>query len=93
MNQLQLILIVVYTACLLYMTVFCLMQLNLLKAYRRQKKNKQTLKPLQEGDHFPMVTVQLPLFNELFVVDRLLDNITSLVYPKDKLQIQVLGIL
>lgn len=90
MNQLQLILIVVYTACLLYMTVFCLMQLNLLKAYRRQKKNKQTLKPLQEGDHFPMVTVQLPLFNELFVVDRLLDNITSLVYPKDKLQIQVL---
>ena len=66
------------------------MQLNLLKAYRRQKKNKQALKPLQEGDHFPMVTVQLPLFNELFVVDRLLDNITSLVYPKDKMQIQVL---
>ncbi|MFN8280325.1 MAG: cellulose synthase family protein [Saprospiraceae bacterium] len=90
MNQLQIILIGVYTACLLYMTLFSMVQLNLLKAYRRQKKNKQILPALQPGDHHPLVTVQLPIFNELYVVDRLLDNITKLDYPKDKLQIQVL---
>ena len=36
------------------------------------------------------MTVQLPLYNELYVVERLLECITALDYPKDKLQIQVL---
>ncbi|NOT38154.1 MAG: glycosyltransferase [Saprospiraceae bacterium] len=90
MNQLQIILIGIYTLCLLYMTLFSMVQLNLLKAYRKQKKNKKPLEPLQEEDHFPTVTIQLPIFNELYVVDRLLDNITKIDYPKDKLQIQVL---
>ncbi|MEP7195130.1 MAG: cellulose synthase family protein [Saprospiraceae bacterium] len=90
MNQLSIILISLYTACLLYMTLFSMVQLNLLKAYRRHKKNKKVLNPLKSGDHFPTVTIQLPIFNELYVVDRLLDNVTKLDYPKEKLQIQVL---
>ena len=38
----------------------------------------------------PPVTVQLPIYNELHVVERLLDAVTRLDYPRDKLQIQVL---
>ena len=38
----------------------------------------------------PMVTVQLPLFNELYVVERLIDSVCNLDYPKDKMEIQVL---
>ncbi len=38
----------------------------------------------------PLVTVQLPVFNEMHVVDRLLDSVAKLDYPQDKLQIQVL---
>src|SRR5215203_381677 len=38
----------------------------------------------------PRITVQLPLFNELYVVDRLLEAITAFDYPSDKLEIQVL---
>ncbi len=41
-------------------------------------------------DELPVVTVQLPLFNEMYVVERLLKAVTALDYPKDKLQIQVL---
>ena len=37
-----------------------------------------------------MVTVQLPMFNELYVVERLITSVTKLDYPKDKLEIQVL---
>ena len=37
-----------------------------------------------------MVTMQLPIFNELHVVTRLLDSVAALDYPTDKLQIQVL---
>lgn len=39
---------------------------------------------------FPFVTVQLPLYNERFVVTRLLDAVANLDYPRDRLQIQVL---
>lgn len=39
---------------------------------------------------YPVVTVQLPLYNELYVVGRLIDAACAMVYPKDKLEIQVL---
>jgi cellulose synthase/poly-beta-1,6-N-acetylglucosamine synthase-like glycosyltransferase len=38
----------------------------------------------------PLITVQLPLFNELYVVDRLLQAVTAFDYPRQKLEIQVL---
>ena len=38
----------------------------------------------------PVITVQLPLFNELYVVDRLLKAVTAIDYPHDKFEIQVL---
>ena len=41
-------------------------------------------------DELPRITVQLPLFNELYVVDRLLKAVTAIDYPHDKLEIQVL---
>ncbi|RPH37255.1 glycosyltransferase [bacterium] len=39
---------------------------------------------------YPVVTVQLPVFNELYVVGRLIDASCTMVYPKEKLEIQVL---
>jgi cellulose synthase/poly-beta-1,6-N-acetylglucosamine synthase-like glycosyltransferase len=39
---------------------------------------------------YPVVTIQLPVYNELYVVGRLIDSSCSMVYPKDKLEIQVL---
>ncbi|MEM8611998.1 MAG: cellulose synthase family protein [Cyanobacteria bacterium P01_H01_bin.105] len=38
----------------------------------------------------PNITVQLPIFNEMYVVERLLQAVTQLNYPSDKLEIQVL---
>lgn len=39
---------------------------------------------------FPIVTVQLPVYNELYVIERLIDAVVQLNYPKAKLHIQVL---
>jgi len=39
---------------------------------------------------YPRVTVQLPIFNEAHVVERLIDHTARMVYPRDRLQIQVL---
>ncbi|HJU53520.1 MAG TPA: glycosyltransferase [Pyrinomonadaceae bacterium] len=41
-------------------------------------------------DELPHITVQLPLFNEMYVVERLLKSITEIDYPRDRLEIQVL---
>lgn len=58
------------------------------------RKNKLKPKTLEElfGDekNYPNVTIQLPIYNELYVAPRLLDAISKIDYPKEKLQIQVL---
>lgn len=51
------------------------------------RKNVHTQK---KWDQLPHVTIQLPMFNESYVVERLIDRIVELDYPKDKLEIQVL---
>ena len=43
--------------------------------------------PLSE---WPVVTVQLPIYNEMYVADRLIDAVCALDYPTDRLEIQVL---
>lgn len=41
-------------------------------------------------DEYPVVTVQIPLYNEQYVITRLIDSVIRLDYPKDKLEIQIL---
>ena len=54
------------------------------------KNSKKKPEPLEKFAELPMVTVQLPIFNELHVVERLIRKVGELDYPKDKLYIQVL---
>ena len=51
-------------------------------------KNRRKVNPTSNG--FPMVTVQLPIFNEKYVAARLIHSVCAMDYPKDRLQIQVL---
>ncbi len=46
--------------------------------------------PPRHFDELPLVTIQLPIFNEQFVIDRLIEAICAIEYPKEKLEIQVL---
>jgi len=66
------------------------MQLNLALAYSKQKNIEPTTCDRIENEDLPMVTVQLPVYNELYVVERLLDSVAKLDYPKNKLEIQLL---
>ncbi len=47
-------------------------------------------KPLGTFAELPVVTVQLPMYNEMYVAERLLEGVAAIDYPKDKLEIQVL---
>ncbi len=54
------------------------------------KNRDRPPQPLAHFDELPVVTVQLPLFNEIYVVERLLKSVSELDYPRERLQIQVL---
>ena len=54
------------------------------------KHRDKEARPVAQFDELPTVTVQLPIFNESIMVERLLRSVSALDYPRDRLQIQVL---
>lgn len=66
---------------------YSIMQLSLLIRYWRRRETKKSVNRLE---NYPHVLVQLPVFNEYYVVERLIDAAVNLHYPKNKLHIQVL---
>jgi cellulose synthase/poly-beta-1,6-N-acetylglucosamine synthase-like glycosyltransferase len=54
------------------------------------KNRKRAPRPHAQFAQLPVVTVQLPIFNEIYVVERLLKSVSELDYPRELLQIQVL---
>lgn len=86
------IIIVVYTIALTLIFIYALAQLNLLSNYlKAQKKQSQAVKfDFSNPNNIPFVSIQLPVYNEMYVMERLLENISKMDYPKDKLEIQVL---
>lgn len=83
--------IIIYGCFLLFIFLYSLVQLNLAMSYKKGcKKLNNILPPTILTDKLPMVTVQLPVYNELYVVERLISTIVNLDYPKDKIEIQVL---
>src|SRR3982074_3606050 len=54
------------------------------------KNRRRATMPAGHFEQLPKVTVQLPIFNEVYVVKRLLKSVSELDYPKELLQIQVL---
>ncbi len=56
--------------------------------YFKNRNKKPARRPSPENA--PVVTVQLPVFNELYVVERLIDAVCAMDYPRDRLEIQVL---
>src|SRR5690606_5146345 len=89
---LESLIIVVYSVALLLIFMYALAQLNLLFNYlsaRKHHKNSPKF-DFSKEEEIPYVTIQLPVYNELYVMDRLLSNIAEMDYPKEKLEIQVL---
>lgn len=80
---------VVYLALTLPLALYALGTLYLLILYITNRHKRPYAPPLAE-DRLPNVTVQLPLYNEHFVAERLIDAVVALDYPHHKLHIQVL---
>lgn len=86
------IIIVIYTVAIVMIFLYALAQLNLLFNYLSAQKNKDKGPKfnLDNPDETPFVTIQLPVYNEMYVMERLLENIAKIDYPQHKFEIQVL---
>ena len=82
------IVLVAYTLVFSGLIAYSLHRGWLLFTYRRLARNGST--PGTWSGPWPSITVQLPIYYERFVVERLLDAVASLDYPRDRLEIHVL---
>jgi len=88
MSPLETAVLGLYFLTLVILAVFGLHRYIMVYLYYRNEGRRARPVPLPE--HLPRVTVQLPLYNEMYVVDRLVDSVTRIRYPKERLEIQVL---
>jgi len=89
LNSFDLALLVPYFLVLLILASYGVHRYVLVYMYYKNRKNR-TSDPPGKFAELPRVTVQLPIFNEQFVIDRLVDAVCKMDYPHDKLEIQVL---
>lgn len=82
------VILIVYFASLCILFGFGCHQAILVYLHSKTKKNKR--KRPKTPDELPKVTIQLPMFNESNVVERLVEAVCAIRYPKEKLEIQVL---
>ena len=78
-----------YFGLLAILSVYGLHRYEVIRTYFKYRK-KLPKGPPTRFERLPPVTIQLPLYNERFVVERLLEEVLKIEYPRELLQIQVL---
>jgi len=78
-----------YFAVMIGLSFYGIHRYTMCYVYYRDRKNYNP-DPPQHFDELPRITVQLPIFNEQFVIDRLIEAVCAMEYPREKLDIQVL---
>ncbi|MDE3167496.1 MAG: glycosyltransferase, partial [Acidobacteriota bacterium] len=78
-----------YFTVLIILSIYGLHRYDVIRTYFKYRKHALN-GPLKHWDQLPPVTIQLPIYNERYVVERLVEECCKIEYPKDLLQIQVL---
>ncbi len=88
MEALKTTVLVAYFSILTILSIYGAHRLWMLWLYYRHKKDVP--QPMGDANYLPVVTVQLAVFNEMNVVERLVDYVAAMDWPKEKLEIQLL---
>jgi cellulose synthase/poly-beta-1,6-N-acetylglucosamine synthase-like glycosyltransferase len=88
MSPAEIAFLLVYFAVLLVLSVYGSHRYHMAFLYYRHKYKLPT--PKGRLETLPRVTVQLPIFNELYVVERLIDSVCAIDYPRELFEVQVL---
>ncbi|MDQ6755443.1 MAG: glycosyltransferase [Bacteroidota bacterium] len=82
------IIVVLYALAILFVLIHSIFDAHLIYHYLHSFGKKK--QPVHSKDFLPFVTIQLPVYNEMYVVERLIDAVAAIDYPADKIEIQVL---
>lgn len=88
-NWFDLALLLPYFAVMVVLSAYGVHRYTLCYHYFKHRKNYNP-NPPKYFDELPQITVQLPMYNEQFVIDRLIEAVCAMEYPREKLEIQVL---
>ena len=88
MTPLETFILAAYFFVLIILAAYGWHRYYLVFVYMRNKDKVPV--PAGRFEELPVVTIQLPLYNEMYVVDRLIDAVARIDYPADRLEIQVL---
>src|SRR5947209_18886570 len=90
-NAFDIALLAPYFIVLVFLASYGIHRYVLVYLYYKHKNNAATQAPAEwPQDSLPRITIQLPIFNEQYVVDRLVEAICRMEYPREKLDIQLL---
>jgi len=87
------LMLLIYFVAMSGVTIYALLQFHLLFLYKRFHKENPDIQYKQYGADdpaVPFVTVQLPMYNEMYVAERIIDFVAAQEYPKDRFEIHVL---
>ncbi|HEY6188214.1 MAG TPA: glycosyltransferase [Pyrinomonadaceae bacterium] len=82
--------LILYFSILTVLAVYGAYRMKQVIDFWRYHKITPKPKALWNDAELPHITVQLPLFNEMYVIERLLKAVTEIDYPRERLEIQVL---
>jgi len=92
-NAFDISLLIPYFIVMIILAFYGIHRYQLVWLYYRNRRNAaRSAEPpakFEEGQ-LPFVTIQLPIYNEQFVIDRLIDACCRMDYPRDRFEIQLL---
>ena len=88
MTPLETLILAAYFFVLIILAVYGWHRYYLVFLYMRNRGVEP--QPPRQLDELPAVTIQLPLFNEMYVADRLIESVCAIEYPRERVEIQVL---
>ncbi len=88
-NLFDALMLLPYFAVMIVLSFYGIHRYTMAYQYFKYRKNHNP-NPPRHFDELPLVTIQLPIFNEQFVIDRLIEAVCAIEYPREKLEIQVL---
>jgi cellulose synthase/poly-beta-1,6-N-acetylglucosamine synthase-like glycosyltransferase len=88
MTPTETVILATYFFVLVILAVYGWHRYYLVYLYMKHKDEVPT--PDGHFESLPTVTIQLPLYNEMYVVDRLVEAVCKVDYPRDRLEVQVL---
>lgn len=85
----EIVILLVYGFFLTFILFYSFIQVHLVILYLlKKRKNRKPI--INTQNPYPFVTIQLPIYNEQYVIERLIKKVAKIDYPKNRFEIQIL---